>query len=424
MGGAVTGPDFDVVVVGSRVAGAPTAMLLARAGLRVALVDRARFPSDAVSSHQLQVPGAAALGRWGLLDEIVAGAPQAAVDAVSLTVGDVTVTGRLPVVDGVGTLVSPRRVRLDQLLRDAAAAAGAELVEQFDVSGVATDGDRVTGIRGLGIRGPDPRRVDRVITARLVVGADGKWSRVAEAVSAPVQRTAPVLGFSTYSYWSGRAEPGAGGARARLFHLPGRAVAMFPTDDEQTVVFTSAPLAALVAARADPAGFVRATLAATPGLSAASRGLRLVGRIRLVPEVPNRVRVCHGPGWALVGDAGLCLDPVSAQGMTNAFLSVEWLVDAVVGAWRAGRALDAALADYQQTRDRRLGPVVDLTLELAKLSPQPRVATLLGLVRDDPEAIEGLLAVFAGVRDGREFLGPRSLRRLVGVRGLARLALS
>lgn len=410
----MTGRDFDVIVVGSRVAGAPTAMLLARSGLRVALVDRARFPSDAVSSHQLQVPGAAALARWGLLDRVVEAAPEAAVDEVSLTVSDVTVTGRLPVVDGVGTLVSPRRIRLDQLLRDEAVTAGAEVVERFDVTGVEVDEGRVVGIRGL-----DAHRRDRVVTAELVVGADGKRSRIAESVGAPILRSAPVLGFSTYSYWAGDAE-----SRARLFHLPGRAVAIFPTDEGRTVIFTSAPQAALPGARSDPTGFVRSTLAAAPELAAATRGLEPVGRIRLVPEVPNRVRACHGPGWALVGDSGLCLDPVSAQGMTNAFLSVELLARAVTDARRSGRPLDADLASYQLTRDRRLGPVVDLTLELTKLAPQPRVATLLCLIRDDPDAVADLLAVFSGVRPARRFLGPRNLVRMVGVRGLARLLLS
>jgi 2-polyprenyl-6-methoxyphenol hydroxylase-like FAD-dependent oxidoreductase len=406
--------DFDVVVVGSRVAGAPTAMLLARAGLGVVLVDRARFPSDAVSSHQLQVPGAAALARWGLLGDVVGAQPGAAVRELALTVRGTTVTGRLPVVDGVGVLVSPRRRRLDHLLRQAAAGAGVALADRFDVEGVEVAGGRVVGVRGR-----DANRRPRVLRARLVVGADGKESRIARAVHAPVTRSREPATFSTFSYWAG-GMPGP----ARLFHLPGRAVAVFPTDGDQTVVFTSAPRSSLAAARVDPADFVRRTLASSAPLRRAVQGLERVERVRLVPDVPNRVRVSHGPGWALVGDAGFCMDPVSAQGMTNAFLGAELLADAVVGARDAGLPLDARLPRYQQARDRLLGPRFDFAMDLARLRPTPRAEALIRLLGRDPRNVDGLLAVFSGVVDHRRFFGPGNLLRMLGPLGLARVAVA
>jgi 2-polyprenyl-6-methoxyphenol hydroxylase-like FAD-dependent oxidoreductase len=125
---------FDVVVVGARVAGAATAMLLARAGMRVLAADRARFPSDALSTRQVQVPGVARLDRWGLLDRLsAAGTP--ATRRVRFDAGHVVLEGRFPSYDGVDALYSPRRTLLDSILVDAARAAGAEVREGFSVDG-------------------------------------------------------------------------------------------------------------------------------------------------------------------------------------------------------------------------------------------------------------------------------------------------
>src|SRR5215475_7182449 len=118
--------DYDVVVVGARPAGAASAMLLARAGLRVLAVDRARFPSDTLSTHQVQLPGVALLRRWGLLDAVVAsGAPPAA--RIRFDAGGAVLDGVLPRHDGVDAIYSPRRTVLDAILIDAARAAGAEV---------------------------------------------------------------------------------------------------------------------------------------------------------------------------------------------------------------------------------------------------------------------------------------------------------
>ena len=62
---------YDVIVVGARCAGAPTAMLLGRAGLRVLMIDRADFPSDTVSGHAIKLAGVERLHRWGLLDAVL-----------------------------------------------------------------------------------------------------------------------------------------------------------------------------------------------------------------------------------------------------------------------------------------------------------------------------------------------------------------
>ena len=134
-------------MVGARVAGASTALLLARRGLKVLAVDRAEFPSDTLSTHQIQVPGVARLARWGILDAVVAaGTPAAA--SVRFDPGPVVLRGRFPEFEGASAVYSPRRTLLDKLLVDAARAAGAEVRERFAFDSLVFDGDRVTGIRG------------------------------------------------------------------------------------------------------------------------------------------------------------------------------------------------------------------------------------------------------------------------------------
>src|SRR5215472_8999117 len=189
---------YDVIVVGARVAGAATAMLLARHGLRVLAVDRVSFPSDIISSHQLQVPGAALLHRWGLLGKLVAaGTPPARRVRFDAGAG-LVLDGQFPAYAGVDALYSPRRTLLDSVLAEAAREAGAEVRENFRVTQVTASGGRVTGIRGSARGRPAVTE-----TASLVIGADGKRSLVADAVGARRYRERPVRSFASYSYWAG-----------------------------------------------------------------------------------------------------------------------------------------------------------------------------------------------------------------------------
>src|SRR3954471_24275765 len=169
-------PSYDAIVVGARCAGSPTAMLLARMGARVLLVDKASFPSDTMSTHHVHPPGLAALRRWNLLERLEAtGCPP--VDTYSFDFGPLTIAGSPQPIDGIAHGYCPRRTILDQLLVDAAVEAGAELREGFAVDELLTDDGRVTGIRGHA-------RGGAAVTdeARVVVGADGKHSLVAKTV--------------------------------------------------------------------------------------------------------------------------------------------------------------------------------------------------------------------------------------------------
>jgi 2-polyprenyl-6-methoxyphenol hydroxylase-like FAD-dependent oxidoreductase len=372
------GHQYDVIVVGCRVAGAATAMLLARHGARVLTVDRARFPSDTLSTHQLQLPGVALLRRWGLLDRLVAsGAP--GVRRIRADIDGVVLDGALPTHDGVDALYSPRRTVLDALLVTAARDAGAEVRDNVIVDRLLWRGDRVAGIRAF-------TRGERAtaLHADLVVGADGKRSFVADAVGAARYRVRPPATVASYTYWDGVPL-----AHGELYHRGGRAVAAFPTNDGLTIVYVAAPARELPVIRRDIAAHHLRTLDACGDLGARVRAGQRAERFRTTPDLPNHFREPVGEGWALVGDAGVVMDPVTAQGMSNAFRDAQRLTDAL------------AAGDTTQLRRRRdaaLTPMYDLTQRVAALRPVPLGARLaLRALRGHSGAVELLLSVFSGI---------------------------
>src|SRR4051794_16061631 len=189
--------EYDAIVVGARCAGSPTAMLLARKGYRVLVVDRASFPSDTVSTHFIHAPGVAALRRWGLLDGVIAsGCPP--VERYSFDFGPITIRGSARPSEGHATAYAPRRTVLDKILVDAARDAGAEVREGFTVEEVIVEEGVVVGIRG---HGKDDQ--SNVMRARVVIGADGRNSQVAKIVEPEQYNDKPMLQWSYYTYWSG-----------------------------------------------------------------------------------------------------------------------------------------------------------------------------------------------------------------------------
>ncbi len=231
---------YDVIVVGARCAGSPTAMLLARQGYRVLLVDRATFPSDTISTHVIQPTGIAALNRWGLLGQLLStGCPP--VGTYAFDFGPFTIAGS-PGTDDSPVAYAPRRTVLDDLLVGAAASAGAEVREGFTVQEVLADGGRVTGIRGHAKGGHVVSEL-----ARVVIGADGLHSAVAAAVRPQHYRDMPPLLCGYYAYWSGL--PMAG--RFETYIRPHRGWAACPTHDGLTVVVAGWPYAEFAANKSD-----------------------------------------------------------------------------------------------------------------------------------------------------------------------------
>lgn len=216
---------YDVIGIGARVAGSATAMLLARQGLKVLAVDRAGFPSDTLSTHQVQLPGVARLERWGLLNRVIAaGTP--ATRRVRFDPGPVVLAGNYPLFRGVDALYSPRRTLLDTILIEAAREAGADAREQFAVQEIVSTNGRVTGIRGRGAsRRPIAER------ASLVIGADGRHSLLAKAVGASGYDERAPQTFAYYTYWDGLPVDGGRDLRARTALRRGLADQRWIDDD-------------------------------------------------------------------------------------------------------------------------------------------------------------------------------------------------
>jgi 2-polyprenyl-6-methoxyphenol hydroxylase-like FAD-dependent oxidoreductase len=403
---------YDVIVVGARVAGAATAMLLARQGLRVLAVDRVSFPSDTISSHQLQVPGAALLYRWGLLGKLTeAGTPPARRVRFDAG-GGLVMDGQFPACEGVDALYSPRRTLLDSTLVEAARQAGAEVRENFRVTQVTGSSGRVTGIRGSARGRPAVAE-----TASLVIGTDGKRSLVAGAVGARRYRQQPVRSFASYSYWAG--VPVCGG---ELYQRPGRAVAVFPTNDELTMVYTAAPMTEFASARADLEGHYLRSLDLYGALGERVRSGSRAERLRTTPDQPNTFRYSHGPGWALAGDAGVVMDSISAQGMTNALRDASYLSDAVVAGLGGSRPLASALLDHQRRRDRAIRGMYDFTLGLAAFPPAtPGQRYFLTAVAADQQETDRFLGAFAGIVPPEDYFTLGTVLRVLGARGIRKL---
>jgi flavin-dependent dehydrogenase len=387
---------YDVIVVGARCAGSPTAMHLARAGHDVLVVDRASFPSDTLSTHIVHAPGVAALRRWGLLDRAVAGCPP--IDIYAFDFGPFTITG------SPGTAFAPRRIVLDAVLVAAAGAAGAEVRERFTVSELLVEDGRVTGIRGHDAGG-------RSVTerARVVVGADGLRSLVARTVRPEQYHEKPRLLCGYYAYWSGL--PMAG--RFESYDRPARGFAAWPTNDDLTLVIAGWPFREFAANRNDLQGNYLATLRTVPAfaerLRSARQETRLVGT-----AVPNYFRKPYGPGWALVGDAGYNTDFITGQGIQDAFRDAERCATALHEALTGARPVEAALRDYQSARDTHVRAMYEFTAEIASLEPPPPdMQRLLAAVSTDQVAMDGFARVAAGVTSPAEFFSDENAGRIL-----------
>jgi menaquinone-9 beta-reductase len=345
---------YDVVIAGARCAGASTALLLARRGARVLVVDPMRRGSDTLSTHAMMRGGVLQLSRWGLLDRVrEAGTPP--ISVTSFHYGDDRVDVDIKPRDGVDALYAPRRTVLDRVLADAADDAGADVVHGCSLVDVVRDtSGRVKGAR---LAGAD--RSEVVVRADLVVGADGVRSRVARIVDAPMEYETTHSATAIYGYWRGITLEGN-----QWFHGKEVALGTIPTNDSETCVFVLLPRGVLdgPARRGLEALHREAVSAVSPRLAEDMASAERSGGLRAFPGIPGFLRRSTGPGWALVGDAGYFRDPITAHGITDALRDAELLCRAI----SAGG--DAELARYQATRDALVKGLLDITDRLASLA--------------------------------------------------------
>ncbi|HVK24018.1 MAG TPA: NAD(P)/FAD-dependent oxidoreductase [Actinokineospora sp.] len=367
---------YDVVIVGARPAGAATGMLLARAGLRVLIVDRSRRGADTLSTHALMRGGVLQLSRWGLLGAVTAAGTPPVRHATFHTESGSTMVP-IKSAHGVDALYAPRRTVLDPIIADAAAGAGATLRYGVTAKALRRD-DRG---RVIGIVGHDRDGSPVTIGARHTIGADGMGSRVAHWTGAATDRQGATLGTTAYCYLDAESSGGY-----EWFFRNHAAAGAIPTNDGQTCVFVATPQPRFRRELIhDPvAGFRRLLTATAPELADRLAGAPS-GPPRRFPGRHGHLRRASGPGWALVGDAGYFKDPITAHGITDALRDAELLARAII---------TDTLPGYQATRDRLSLPLFTVTDAIAGYAwDEEEVTTLLKqLSAAMAEEIEAILA--------------------------------
>ncbi len=348
----------DVVVVGGRVAGAATALLLARAGVRVALVERSAYGSDTVSTHGLMRAGVLQLARWEILDDVIAaGTPPIRETTFHYADGESTHVS-IRASAGVDALYAPRRYLLDRILIDAAANAGADVWHDTTVTELLRNGTRVAGVRTV-----DRSGLAGDLRGTITVGADGVRSTLARLVSAPVVRAGRNRGAFLYRYLADVDATGYEWAYGE-----GAGSGFIPTNDGLTCVFVGtdqASLRRLLREHGREGAFRTLLQRAGPRLTERVAAATRAGRMYGWSGPPGFVRRSWGAGWALVGDAGYFKDPLTTHGITDALRDAELLTDEVLEVLAGVTPEPVALARYQATRDRLSRRLLEATEAVA-----------------------------------------------------------
>jgi menaquinone-9 beta-reductase len=342
--------SYDVVVVGARCAGAAVALLLARQGVRVLVVERARYGADTLSTHALMRGGVLQLHRWGILGELkAAGTPT--VRSTSFHYGDEVVEIPIKPKDGIDGLYAPRRNVIDPLLADAARSAGAEVVYEARLVDLLRRDNRVRGVR---LRGADGR--DFEVGSELVIGADGVRSTVAPLVGAKTYKAGRHATGVIFNYW---ADTGITGYH--WCYRPGVSVGVIPTNDGLACVFVSVSQSRFRDEVGIDVGaaYPRLLNEFKPALAAVVDRATRAEKYRGFAGEVGFFRQSYGPGWALVGDAGYFKDPLTAHGMTDALIDAELLARSVV------KGSESALGEYQSARDELAMQLFDVTDAIA-----------------------------------------------------------
>lgn len=358
-------PDYDAVIVGASLAGCATAIALGRAGASVALVEKSPDPAafKRMCSHFIQASAVPALERLGLLEPIIeAGGVRSRMRAW-------TPWGWIEAPPSKAReAVNLRRELLDPMLRETAAAtSGVELMLGRTADRLVREGEDV---RGVVTRDRDGEETS--LRARLVVGADGRDSRIAE-LAAVKEKTSPHGRFAYGAYFDG--PPATADGASSIWMLDPNWVAAFPTDSGLIFYAAMPTKDRLPEFRDDPE---RALVSFVAGVPEAPpiRDSRLVSPVLGKIEMPNKVRVPVAPGLALVGDAAMAVDPLFGVGCGWAFQSASWLSDSVAPALRDGSSLRPGLERYRRRRRRGLRGHATIINEYAsgrKMTPGERL---------------------------------------------------
>ena len=395
---------YDVIIVGARCAGASLAMLLARQGARVLVVDRAAFPSDIPHGHFIHRHGPRRLRDWGLLDRVASRTP--AISRMVRDMGDFPLLVENLVEDDVAWGYGPRRFTFDKILIDAAVESGAELRENFSVTGYLFDAGTMIGIRGRQSAGAEVEE-----RATITIGADGRRSPFARAVKAQAYNEVPTLLCYYFSYWSD--------VESEQFELytrtaERRVIFSFRTENDLFAVFVGAPIEELPTFQRNPEAAFLASLDFTRDFAERVRAGRQAERFYGATDLPNFYRKPYGPGWALAGDAGLHKDPYLALGICDGLRDVEWLAAAIGDGLSGAQPMQDALAGYELRRNEASSRDYEENIRMARFTPPPpEVLGLRAAVRNEPAHATAFIKAVMGMTDRDAFFNPENLQRII-----------
>jgi 2-polyprenyl-6-methoxyphenol hydroxylase-like FAD-dependent oxidoreductase len=253
--------------------------------------------------------------------------------------------------------------------------------------------------------------------ATLVVGADGKHSLVADFVSAPKYNEQAAHSCGYYSYWAG--VPLAGG---EMYARERRMIGAWPTNGGLTMTYVAWPVGEFHAIRADAERSLLSALELAGDLGQRVRAGTRVETLRGTADLPSFFRTPFGPGWALVGDAGLVMDPITGQGIADAFRDAELLTEAIDAGLSDRESMNKAMAAYEEKRNRAAQGMYDFTTKLAAFPP-PKVEemVLFESLAGRADQIERFLGFLTGTVPAEDYFSPANLRRVLGLRGFVRI---
>lgn len=337
---------FDVIVVGGRVAGSTLAMRLARYRMRVLLLERAPSPFPApVSCPVIFGSSMALLDELGLREEDYCAGHPKVYQCVLEQPGGFRAECPLPSAHGRNYAYNLDRTLFDNALWAAAARTpGVTARAGFSVTGLLREGDRVVGVRGRQDGGQEDE-----LRAACVVGADGRFSRVAQVAGAAVVESRDQYPSSLlFAYWKGAAPGSEAGPSSHVFaNAQGHIVCFMETAGDRLMVSVQgrADLFELRSGEKGEDVYMRLLapyLREGPRLRNATR----VSEVRGMRAIQNLYREPGGPGWALVGDAFHQKDPLDAQGIYDALAGARYLSLAMAAWWQGTATWEAALAWY------------------------------------------------------------------------------
>lgn len=397
----------DVIIVGARCSGSALGLMLARSGKKVLMLERSTFPSDTMSGHYIHPAGISCLKRWGFFDQLAAtDTPEQ--KTLTLDFGPFALSATPTAApDGTSSGYGPRRRIFDTLLAEAAVESGVEFIDDVTVNRPLCSHGRIAGVEGHTANGKPFE-----FCARLVIGADGKNSTIAEAVGAEKYNEGPSATCAYYSYWSGFDTP-----HIHLFSRVGRFFVVQPTNEGLTMVAAAWPVAEFRKVRSNLEESFNSAVAEVPWIADRMASAKREERFMGTADQAGFFRASHGPGWALVGDAGYHRDAITAQGMTDAFLHAELLAQAINAGFNGSLPMDEALAEYQNKRDTSVMPMYWLTNDLARLAPpSPEMTQLMGAVYGNPRATRDFLGIVSGTVGIPDFFAPANIGAIMGAR--------